>query len=284
MNTEDILGEDIKLNPTEFAFPDKWIITKLNKLIDSVDSFFDNYEFGEAARLIYNFTWNDFASWYIEMSKISDSNTTKSVLVYVLNAILKLLHPYMPFVTEEIYQKLKTKDISIMVSDWPKNNELIYEEALEMEWFFELIKEIRTIRNDYQVSWTKPIDLFIQTNQKNSKFLIENDQFIKKFLNPEKLVISEEIQILEDVVSIILAEAQVYIPLGSLVDKNEEIKKLEEQSITLSNEISRCEKMLNNPNFISKAPQSKVEEEKQKLIKYQENYQEVISRLKELKR
>ena len=284
MNTEDILGEDIKLNPTEFAFPDKWIITKLNKLIDSVDSFFDNYEFGEAARLIYNFTWNDFASWYIEMSKISDSNTTKSVLVYVLTAILKLLHPYMPFVTEEIYQKLKTKDISIMVSDWPKNNELIYEEALEMEWFFELIKEIRTIRNDYQVSWTKPIDLFIQTNQKNSKFLIENDQFIKKFLNPEKLVISEEIQILEDVVSIILAEAQVYIPLGSLVDKNEEIKKLEEQSITLSNEISRCEKMLNNPNFISKAPQSKVEEEKQKLIKYQENYQEVISRLKELKR
>ncbi|MGD9761625.1 MAG: valine--tRNA ligase [Candidatus Izemoplasmatales bacterium] len=282
MNTETVIGKEIVLNPQEFTFPDRWILTKLNKLIDQVDYFFDNFEFGEAARLIYNFTWNDFASWYIEMAKISETNSTKSVLVYVLTNIIKLLHPYMPFVTEEIFQKLKTNEISIMTSSWPKNNGLVYEETQEKEWFFELIKGIRTIRNDNQVSWSKPIDILIQTNKNNINFLNDNNQYIKRFLNPNKLVIAEEIEKIDNAISLILADIQIYIPLGSLVNVEEEITKLNEQKEMLEKEIIRCDKMLNNLGFTQKAPQSKIDEEKAKLLKYQENYKEVNNRLKEL--
>ncbi|MFA7075364.1 MAG: valine--tRNA ligase [Candidatus Izemoplasmatales bacterium] len=282
MSSEDILGKSFVLKPSEFTFPDKWIITKLNKLIDDVDNYFDHYEFGEAAKLIYNFTWNDFASWYVEMAKLSDTVNTKTVIVYVLTNIIKLLHPYMPFVTEEIFQKLLTKEVSIMKSAWPVNNGMVYEETQEKEWFFELIKSIRTIRNDYQVSWSKPIDLLIQTSKDNIAFLEENDQYIKKFLNPNRLVISEEVEKTDNSISIILAAAQVYIPLGSLVNVDEEINKLNLQLSNLEKEIVRCEKMLNNPGFTSKAPQAKIDEEKVKLDKYIENYKEVKTRLKEL--
>ncbi|MDT8336945.1 MAG: valine--tRNA ligase, partial [Candidatus Izemoplasmatales bacterium] len=283
MTSEEVLGKDLTLNSKNLTFPDQWIITKLNKLIDRVDAHFENFEFGEVARLIYNFTWNDFASWYIEMAKLSDTLTTKSVLVYVLTNIIKLLHPFMPFVTEEIFQKLKTDEVSIMTSKWPTNNGLIYEESLAKDWFFELIKEIRTIRNDYQVSWSKPIDLFIQTNKDNKAFIKENDQYIKRFLNPNKLVIAEEVEKMDKAVSIILADVQVYIPLGSLVNVSEEIEKLNEQLKTLENEIKRCEKMLSNSGFINKAPQKKIDKESLKLIKYKENLKEVKTRIKELK-
>jgi valyl-tRNA synthetase len=282
MNTEGMDSANLEFNVNEFSFPDKWILTKLNKMIDQVDHFFDNYEFGEVARLIYNFTWNDFASWYVEMAKLSESQETKKVLVYTLKTIIKLLHPFMPFVTEEIFQKLNTGEISIMTSDWPKSNGMIYEDIAEKEWFFELIKEIRTIRNDYQVAWTKPIDLLIQTSEANKLFLEENDKYIKKFLNPKKLIISEKIDIPQDAISIILSEAQVYISLGSLVNLKEEIEKLNQQKSDLEKEIMRCEKMLNNPGFINKAPQAKIEEEKAKLAKYQESYKEVKIRLEEL--
>jgi valyl-tRNA synthetase len=283
MNSESILGKEIVLDETKFTFPDKWIMTKLNLLIDQVDHFFDSYEFGEAARLIYNFTWNDFASWYVEMAKLSDSDTTKSILVYVLTNIIKLLHPYMPFVTEEIFQMLKTKDKSIMISSWPMNNKMIFEDTQEKDWFFELIKGIRTIRNDHQVSWSKPIDLYLQTSKDNIVFLNDNDQYIKKFLNPGKLVIAENIDRIENAFSLILADVQVFIPLGSLVDVDDEIKKLKEQLISLENEINRCNKMLSNPGFVNKAPKAKIDEEKSKLAKYQENKKEVENRLKELK-
>ncbi|MDY0023875.1 MAG: valine--tRNA ligase [Candidatus Izemoplasmatales bacterium] len=280
--SEDILGQDIEFNIADFSFADKWIMTKLNKLIDQVDNFFDHYEFGEAAKLIYNFTWNDFASWYIEMSKITDSKETKAILIYVLESIIKLLHPFMPFVTEEIFQMLKTDELSIMVSKWPKNNSLVFEDTLSKEWFFELIKGIRTIRNDYNVAWSKPIDMLIEANDENIFFLKENDQYIKKFLNPEKLIIEHKVERSENSVSLILADVQVYIPLGSLVDKDEEIKKLTSQIKDLEQEINRCEKMLNNPGFLAKAPLIKQEEEKQKLEKYQENLKEVKERLREL--
>ncbi|MDD3713143.1 MAG: class I tRNA ligase family protein, partial [Candidatus Izemoplasmatales bacterium] len=282
MNTEDVIGKELILEPKKFSFPDRWIITRLNRLIDSVDYFFDHYEFGEAAKLIYNFTWNDFASWYVEMAKLSDTVTTKSVLIYVLENTIKLLHPFMPFVTEEIFQKLSPNSLSIMISDWPKNNGMLYPETEEKEWFFELIKGVRTVRNDYQVSWTKPIDLFIQTDKENIAFLKENDQYIRKFLNPNHLIIAETIEKKDETISLIFANASIFIPLGSLVNVNEEIKRLNDQLVSLEKEIERCTKMLSNPNFTAKAPQAKIDEEKNKLQKYEENYKEVTYRLKEL--
>ncbi len=283
MNTEGLIGSELKIDREKLTFIDKWILSKLNKMINQVDYFFDNYEFGEAAKLIYNFTWHDFASWYIEMAKLSDTLNTKSVLVYVLTNIIKLLHPFMPFVTEEIFQKLGYDEVSIMISSWPKDNGMIFEEVLERNWFFELIKEIRTIRNDYQVPWSKPIDLYLQTKEENGLFLEENNQYIKKFLNPNELIISEKIEKSDNSVSIILAEIQVFIPLGSLVNIQEEIEKLNGKLTSLASEIKRCEKMLANENFLRKAPKEKIEEEQNKLSKYMENYKEVENRIMELK-
>lgn len=284
MNTEELKPEDIEINKLNLTFPDKWILTKMNEMIKQVNYFFDNYEFGEAAKYIYNFTWHEFASWYIEMSKLSDEKQTKVILVYVLNNILKLLHPFMPFVTEEIFQKLPNKEVSIMIASWPEHDNLSFPETLNKDWFFELIKRIRTIRNDYQVSWTKPIDIFIQTNFEDKMFIQDNGMYIKKFLNPDSLVIEEKIAALENSVSIILSNIQAYIPLGSLVNIEEEISKMKSEIERLEKEIKRCESMLGNHNFLNKAPMSKVEEEKNKLEKYQENHKEAISRLKELKK
>ena len=283
MNTEGLTASDIVLDPKQMNFPERWIITKLNKVIDQANSFFDRYEFGEAAKVIYNFTWHDFASWYIEMSKISDTKQTKVMLVYVLSNIIKLLHPFMPFVTEEIFQKLPHTEVSIMISEWPENNGIEFKETEDKEWFFELIKRIRTIRNDYQVSWSKPVDMYIQTNESDKQFLLENDQYFKKFLNPKSLEISNSITDIENAVTIILPNLQTYIPLGSLVDIDEEIKKIEAEIKRLENEIKRCSGMLRNPNFLNKAPEEKVQEEQEKLEKYQSNLLESKNRLTELK-
>ncbi|MFP4478166.1 MAG: valine--tRNA ligase [Candidatus Izemoplasmatales bacterium] len=285
MNTEDIMDQDLTIDLHSLNFADKWILTKLNLLIKNSENFFERYEFNEAARLIYNFTWHDFASWYVEMSKLSDDISTQKVLIYVLDKIVKLLHPYMPFVTEEIFQQLPHKEISIMVAPWPQaNKELIFEETLNREWFFEIIKKIRSIRNDYHVSWNKPIDIFIKTNEDNKAFIEDNRVYINKFLNPDNLYINKEQVDLKQTVSVILADIQVNIPLGSLVNIEDEIKRIEDEIENLEKEIKRCKGMLNNPNFMNKAPEHKVEEEKQKLNDYTDRQQEAQKRLMELKK
>ncbi|HKL47266.1 MAG TPA: class I tRNA ligase family protein, partial [Candidatus Izemoplasmatales bacterium] len=253
-----------------------------NRMIQSSQSFFDRYEFNEAAKLIYQFTWNDFASWYVEMSKLSDADATKKVLIYVLDKVIKLLHPYMPFVTEEIYQQLPHKEVSIMVSEWPQVTDLDFEDTLNHEWFFELIKKVRSIRNDYHVPWSKPIDLIIKTNQEAENFIKDNQQYIDKFLNPKDLIINKHVE-LQQTVSIILADIQVHIPLGSLVNINDEINRVEDEIKDLTKEIKRCEGMLNNSNFVNKAPEKKVLEEKTKLKDYRDRFNEAKKRLKALK-
>ncbi len=283
MNTEELTSKDIKLNPEEMSFPDKWIITKLDEMINHANQNFDKYEFGEAAKLIYNFTWNDFASWYVEMTKLNDTKQTKIVLVYVLDKIIKLLHPFMPFVTEEIYQILPNEEISIMKSEWPVPTGLNFPKVQGKDWFFELIRKIRTIRNDYQVPWSKPVDMLIQSNQVNKDFLLENEAYFKKFLNPDKFEIAEKITETDNTVSVILPDVQAYIPLGSLVNIEEEIQKVEAEIKRLESEIKRCSGMLSNPNFVNKAPEKKVNEEKAKLDKYKTNLENAQLRLKDLK-
>ncbi|XMB72481.1 valine--tRNA ligase [Mycoplasmatota bacterium WC30] len=283
MNTSDLTSDDIILNPNEMEFPEKWIMTKFNKALDQANNYFDKYEFGEAAKIIYSFTWHDFASWFIEMSKLSDRKQTKIVLIHILNNIIKLLHPFMPFVTEEIFQKLPNKEISIMVSEWPTNNGISFKDAEDKDWFFDLIKKIRTIRNDYQVPWSKPIDMYIQANTMDKEFLLNNEKFFKKFLNPNKFEIAESFENIENAVTVIIPNLQVYIPLGSLVNLDEEITKLETEIKRLEGEIKRCSGMLRNENFLKKAPEIKVQEEQAKLTNYQNNLKETKNRLTELK-
>jgi len=282
MNTKDIFEDDLTIHPDQLLFADKWILTKLNQMIEDSKPFFERYEFNEAARLIYNFTWHDFASWYVEMSKLSEAKMTKKVLIYVLDKIIRLLHPFMPFVTEEIFQQLPHDDISIMIAEWPKANGLVFQETKNKDWFFDLIKKVRNIRNEYHVSWSKPIDMFIQTTKENQVFIENNRQYIDKFLNPEKLVINTD-QKPKQSISIIFSEIEAHIPLGSLVNIEDEIKRVQEEIQSLEKEIKRCQGMLNNPNFLKKAPESKVKEEKEKLSDYQERQAKAKQRLTELK-
>ncbi len=283
MSTEDLKASDIRLVPEDMSFAEQWIISKMNHMVGLANLMFDRYDFGEAAKYIYHFVWNDFASWYVEMSKLSTSKQTKVVLVYVLKTIIKLLHPFMPFVTEEIYQNLPHDKTSIMLEDWPIDNGLRFD-AYHQTWFFELITEIRSIRNEHHVPWSKPIDIYIQAKAKEAAFLKDNEIYIQKFLNPKTLMIQPEIAPIENAVSIIQAQLTAYIPLGELVDNEAEIARIEAEVKRLEAEIKRCKGMLNNPKFMSKAPEEKIHEEQAKLTKYENSMKEAKERLEELKR
>lgn len=261
---------------------DKWILSRLNEVIESADDNFEKYEFGEAAKTIYKFIWNDFASWYLEMTKVvfSDDNqdekiNTCSVLNYVLKNALKLIHPFMPFVSDEIYQMFNEENITI--SAWPTvNPNYNFEDAKNIEIIYDIITNVRNVRASKNVPNSKPIDLEIQTrNEKIITFLNDNLRYLHKFTNYQNIIISsEEIESSKKIVNV-LSEVVVAIPLSQLVDLAEEKQKLEQNKQKMLSEISRCEKMLANPNFIRRAPANKVAEEREKLIDYQQQLLEI---------
>lgn len=278
-----------QINPKLLQTVDKWILYRLNETIKTADKSFEKFEFGEAAKTIYKFTWNDFASWYLEMTKVvfaSGSNEEKinacSVLNYVLTSVLKLLHPYMPFVTEEIYQMYN--DGSICVSNWPLvNKKFNFKESIKMEMIFDIITTIRNIRASKNVPNSKKINLILEVNNQESKdFLNNNLQYLQKFTNYDQITIttektSKELSIIE-----VLNDVSVIVPLNTLVDLNEEILKVKANKEKLQKEIARGKGMLSNQNFISKAPKEKVEEEKEKLANYEKQLEEVEKLLKDL--
>ena len=292
MNLGDFTIEDVEIDTEELTLADKWILAKLHKTISEMDYNYEKFEFGEAARSIHNFAWDDFASWYVEIAKLplngddeAAIRCTKSVLSYVLLDIVKLLHPFMPFVTEEIYQKIPHLEESIVITSWPEAiPEFDNSKAIkDFEVIQELIKSVRNIRAEYNVAPSKKIDVLIKTSNKEiTKLLNENMDILTKFVNPESFTISEEITIDTEVISVALIELELYLPLGSLVDINQEIARLENELKKLKGEIARGEGMLNNPNFVNRAPESKVNAEKEKLGNYKEQFKTLSNRLKEL--
>jgi len=285
MTTEGFAYQDIRLVPEEMNFADRWIIHRLNQTIRQADLLYDRYDFGEAAKIIYNFTWNDFASWYVEMSKLDAySKVTKSVLLHTLECIIKLLHPVIPFVTEEIYQRLNYPDKSIMVSAWPSDNGMNFPETENSDWFFELIRKLRQIRNEYNVAYTKPLDILIECEPKIEEFINLNRIYLDKFVNPGKVTIEKALGKLGNVLPIVFNEAKIYLPLGSLIDIEAEKARLEKEIAELEKEIARSQSMLENENFMNKAPEAKIESERQKYALYQERMLEAKTRLRELVR
>jgi len=283
------LGEDFKeekLNPNNFDFADAWIMNQCNQMIHQADAFYETYDFTEAAKIIYNFTWNEFASWYIEMTKTrQDELEPKKIMLHILKSIIKMLHPFMPFVTEEIYQNLPHEEASIMISPWPTVFEFDASCVLNKEFFFELIQRIRTIRNEKNVSWTKPIELIVTTDsQEIIEFLQTNRKYLNKFVNPKSLTFNPKDFDASKALSIILSQIQIFIPLGSLVNLDEEIEKLEKELIALQKELDRSNNMLHNENFLSKAPKQKIEDEQNKLAQYKKTYEETTRRLEDLKK
>ncbi|MBO0453651.1 valine--tRNA ligase [Candidatus Enterococcus murrayae] len=292
MNVEGFTAEDIDFSG-EKTVADRWILTRLNETIEKVTNLFDQFEFGEAGRQLYNFMWDDFCDWYIEMSKEilygeddAAKQTTKSILVYVLDQTLRLLHPIMPFVTEEIWAKIPHTGESLVVADYPvvhpENNDETA--AKGMEVLKELIRSVRNIRSEVNTPLSKPITLLIKTNDvKIDKFLIENTSYIERFCNPEELVISSDITAPDLAMSAVLTGAEIYLPLAGLINIEEEIKRLEKELAKWNGEVKRVQGKLANERFVANAPENVVAEERAKEKDYLEKQAAVQERIESLR-
>ena len=296
MQLEDI--EEFKENDiTELDFSkmidiDKWIISKLNTLVKEVTENIEKYDLGVAAQKIYDFTRNDFCDWYIEIvkprlfDKENESRyTVQFILNYVLCTSLKLLHPFMPFITEEIYSKLYHKEESIMMTKFPEYKEKLdfkKEEEMAAE-MMNIITEIRNIRSKMNVHPSKKTKLiFVTTTAKEE--IKKSEEFLEKLGFANKIEIQETTEnIPENAVAIISKNMEVHIPFEELVDIEEEKKRLEGEKKRLESEVQRGEKMLSNPGFINKAPEAKINEEKEKLANYKELLASVIEKLEKMK-
>ena len=278
--------------PENLTYEDKWILSKLNNVIKEVSVNLDNYDMGVALQKIYDFIWNEFCDWYIEMVKprLYDENcNTKDACLWTLNKVLinslKLLHPVMPFMTEEIFMKLYHNDESIMISKWPEyKKEWAFENEEEaIEELKEIIVGIRNLRTVQNIHPSKKSKLIFVT--KNLKEMLETSKaMIEKLGFATDLEVKEENDVnMENVTSIMTKQMEVIIPLGDLIDKEAEKARLEEEIKKLESEVARCEKMLSNPGFVAKAPEAKINEEKEKLTKYKGLLQTAKERLEGLK-
>ncbi len=288
------LGENYTctaIEPEKLNIASKSILTRLNHTIHMVDYNFDKYELGEAAKELYSFVWDDFASWYVEISKVDLSSgdpineqMTKNVLVHVLKAILKMLHPFCPFITEELYQALPHDEASIMVSNWPKIN-TSFEFAEAKDAFDDVVEIITAIRNERakaNKAPSKPIDIYISCkNEDVLQKLTATKSYILRFTNPKEFLITTKEIKAEGYVVVVLSCANLYIPTADLVDMAEAKAKLLTSKKKLEGELARSKAMLANPNFLKKAPQIKIEQEQEKLADYEAQYAEVLQALEQ---
>ncbi len=289
---DNYVKEKHNFKDNSLKIEDKWIIHELDKLISDVTKNIENYDLGIALDNIYNFIWNEFCDWYIEMAKTrlySENEEEKIqvsfVLDYVFGISLKLLHPFMPFITSEIYKELVNyNDKDLMVSKWPTSRERVnYDESKDFIGSIkDIIIQIRNVRANMNVHPSKKSKLIFVT--KDYKEEIEKSKlFIEKLGFANEIEIKEEKDnIPENAISILSNGIEVYIPFEELVDINEEIERLNKEKQRLEQEVLRGEKMLSNQGFISKAPESKINEEKEKLANYKELLKNTIERLEKL--
>ncbi|UXS22762.1 valine--tRNA ligase [Staphylococcus delphini] len=284
--------EDIDLSG-HLSVADQWILTRLNETIDTVTQLSDKYEFGEVGRVLYNFIWDEFCDWFIEMSKIpmngddeAQKNVTRSVLSYTLDRIMRLLHPFMPFVTEHIWQNLPHEGESIVTSAWPTvDQSLVFEESKDvMEQLVEIIKAVRQSRLEVNTPLSKEIPIKIQAkNETIQQLLKTNQHYLERFCNPSTLEIETEIDIPDKAMTTVVAAGEVILPIEGLIDMDKELERLEKDLQKWQKELDRVNKKLSNDNFVNKAPEHVINEEKEKQVKYQEKYDGVKARIEQLK-
>lgn len=286
--------QEVDLKQAKLNLASRWILARLNQVIKEVDYNFDKYEFGEGNKALYNFVWNDFASWYVEISKVDlqsddaeNKNITQNVLVYVLMQIIKMLHPIVPFITEEIYQTLPHKEESITISSWPTVEEAFKdEEAINsLNIVMEIISAVRNERAKASKAPSAKINIRLEAkSQEVCDILNSAKPYLLKFTNPNELVITTDKANLENQVVVVLNDLTIYIPTNDLVDIEEVIKKLEGELKKLEGELLRSNNMLNNPNFVNKAPEAKIQAERDKKAMYEEKYNEVKAHLASIKK
>ncbi|MFB4210773.1 valine--tRNA ligase [Shouchella sp. JSM 1781072] len=291
MNMEGLSYDEIDITK-EKTIADKWILTRLGETAETVTRLIDSYEFGEAGRTLYSFIWDDVCDWYIEMAKLTlygeneeAKATTRSVLAYVLDHTMRMLHPFMPFITEEIWQHLPHQGESITVAEWPAfTRSFNNQEAVEdMETLKTLIRSIRNTRSELNVPMSKQIELFIRPSDDAMKARLERGSlYIEKFANPSQLIIQKDLETPEKAMSHALTGMDIFLPLAGLLDIDAEIARLEKEKEKLTKEVERIEKKLGNEGFVAKAPAHVVEEEKSKKEDYELKRKKVIDRIEEL--
>ena len=287
--------DEIKLpTPDKLAAEDKWILNQFNKLTSEVTNSLDRYEVGVALASIYDFTWDVFCDWYIELTKArlndkeSEGNkVAQNVLAYVLTGTLKLLHPFMPFITEEIYQSLPHSDESIMISEYPKFNEALVftADAEKMTKVITAIKAIRARRNEMNVPPSRKAKVYIATRYADA-FNDSTKIFFERLASASEVEIADSFEGVisaDDAVQIITDSASIFLPLSDIIDTEKEKARLEGEAKKLLGEIDRLEKKLSNEGFVAKAPAAVVEGERAKLAKYRENLEGVNAALAKLK-
>ena len=284
--------EDMDVN--SLTMEDRWIISKVNTLNQEVTENMEKYELGIAVQKIYDFIWEEFCDWYIEMVKprlYNESDETKAAALWTLKTVLidslKLLHPYMPFITEEIFCTLQEKEESIMIAQWPvykkKYNFKKEEEAVEI--IKAAVKGIRNVRTEMNVPPSKKARVIVVSENPKIRDVFNNSKIFFATLGyaSEVLVQEDKTGVDSDAVSAVISEATIYIPFAELVDVKKEIERLEKEKIRIEGELKRVNGMLNNANFVSKAPESKINEEKEKLEKYTNMMEQITERLKQFK-
>ena len=274
---------------------DKWILSKVNKLAEEVTENMDKYELGIAVQKVYDFIWEEFCDWYIEMVKprlYNEEDTTKAAALWTLKTVLgnalKLLHPYMPFITEEIYCTLRPEEESIMIASWPERKAEWDFEADEeaVEIIKEAVRSIRNVRTGMNVPPSKKAKVFVVSEDEAIRETFENGKVFFGTLGyaSEVVVQADKAGIDEDAVSAVTSKAVIYMPFAELVDIEKEVERLHKEEEKLNKELARVKGMLSNERFVSKAPESKVAEEKAKLEKYTNMMEQVKERLKQLER
>ncbi|MGO2939268.1 MAG: valine--tRNA ligase [Pseudolactococcus laudensis] len=300
MNKETLSAADTYANIDKVAqktagnVTDRWILTKLNETIDHVTKNFDKFEFGEAGRALYNFIWEDFANWYVELTKEvlygedeAEKDVTRSVLVYVLDQILRLLHPIMPFVTEEISENLGLIDGSLVVAAYPEVRPEFSDDAAVrgVEVLKDIIKSVRNIRAEVNTAPSKAVPIMIKTeNAEIETFLKENSNYLTRFTNPETLEISADIIAPAQAMTAILSNVEIYLPLAGLINISDEIARLTKELAKWQKELDMVSRKLSNEKFVANAKPEVVEKEQAKQADYQTKFDTTQARIAELEK
>lgn len=290
------MGDESPAAPSKDALKpeDKWIISRLQSVIKDATDNMDKFELGIAVQKVYDFIWDEFCDWYIEMVKprlygkddADDKNAALWTLKTVLIDALKLLHPYMPFITEEIFMTLQSEEESIMISDWPVYDEdrVFGDEERDIELIKEAVRGIRNVRTQMNVAPSRKAGIFVVSDNADIRNAFEAGEiFFKGLAYATEVTVQSDMQgIASDAVSVVIPGANIYIPFAELVDITKEKERLKKEEERLNSEIKRAEGMLNNERFTSKAPESKVKEERDKLEKYRQMLTEVSGQLEKL--
>ncbi len=292
MNMEKAPVHEVSLDDLTMA--DKWILSKVNTLAKDVTENLDKFELGIGLQKVYDFIWEEFCDWYIEMVKPrlwNDQDSTKAAALWTLKTVLinslKLLHPYMPFITEEIFCNLQDEEASIMVSAWPeyKAEWNFEQEEYAVETIKEAVRAIRNVRTSMNVAPSKKAKVYVVSENQKLLQIFEHSKVFFATLGyaSEVFLQSDKQGIADDAVSVVIPEASIYIPFAELVDIAKEIERLQKEEERLTKELARVTGMLSNEKFVSKAPEAKINEEKAKLEKYTQMMEQVKARLEQLK-